>query len=67
MLKIGRRIHELHQDGQNDWPGDSKIKEIFLVLEENSRKKEELKSLMEERQSRLRERVQKLRDKASSP
>jgi hypothetical protein len=66
MLKIGRRIHELHQDGQNDWPGDSKVKEIFQVLEENSRKKEELQSLMQERKDRYREKVQKLRDKGSS-
>jgi hypothetical protein len=66
MLKIGRRIHELHQDGQNDWPGDSEVKEILQVLEESSRKKEELKSLLQERQSRFREKVQKLREKASS-
>ncbi|UCG22214.1 MAG: hypothetical protein JSU80_06460 [Deltaproteobacteria bacterium] len=66
MLKIGRRIHELHQDGRNDWPGDSEVKEILQVLEESSRKKEELKSLLQERQSRFREKVQKLREKASS-
>jgi hypothetical protein len=66
MLKMGRRIHELHQDGQNDWAGDSKVKEILQVLEENSRKREELKSRLQERKDRYREKVQKLRDKASS-
>jgi hypothetical protein len=65
MLKMGRRIHELHQDGQNDWSGDSKVKEILQVLEQSSRKKEELKSLLQKREDRFREKVQKLREKAS--
>jgi hypothetical protein len=63
MSKMGRRIYELHQDGQNDWSGDSKVKEILQVLEENSRKKEELKSRLQEREDRYREKVQKLKDK----
>jgi hypothetical protein len=63
MLKMGRRISELHQDGQNDWSGDGKVKEILQVLEENSRKKEELKSRLQEREDRYREKVRKLRDK----
>jgi hypothetical protein len=63
LLKMGRRIHELHQDGQNDWAGDSKVKEILLVLEESSRKTEELKSRLQERKDRYREKVQKLRGK----
>ena len=67
MLKMGRRINELHQDGQNDWAGDSKVKEILHVLEESSRKTEELKSRLQERKDRYREKVQKLREKASSP
>jgi hypothetical protein len=57
----------LHQDGQNDWAGDSKVKEILQVLEESSGKREELKSRLQERKDRYREKVQKLRDKASSP
>ena len=67
MLKMGRRIHELHQDGQNDWAGDSKVQEILQVLEESGRKREELKSRLQERKDRYREKVQKLRDKVSSP
>ena len=66
ILKIGRRIHELYQDGQNDWSGDRKVKEILQVLEESSRKEEELKSRLQQRQDLFRERVQKLREKASS-
>ena len=66
MVKIGRRIHELHQEGQNDWSGDSKVKESLQVLEESRGKKEELKSRLQERKDRYREKVQKLRDRASS-
>jgi hypothetical protein len=66
MLKMGRRIHELHQDGQNDWSGDSKVKEILQVLEQGNRKQEELKSLSQKNKDRFREKVQKLREKASS-
>jgi hypothetical protein len=63
MLKMGRRIYELHQDGQNDWSGDSKVKEFLQVLEEKSRKKEELKSRLREREDRYREKVRKLKGK----
>jgi ABC-type uncharacterized transport system ATPase component len=66
MLKMGRRIHELHQDGQNDWAGDSKVQEILQVLKESGRKREELKSRLQERKELFKEKVQKLRDKASS-
>jgi hypothetical protein len=66
MLKMGRRIHELHQDGQNDWSGDSKVKEILQVLEERRQMKEDLKSRLQGSKDRYREKVQKLRDKASS-
>jgi hypothetical protein len=66
MLKMGRRIDELHQDGKNDWAGDSKVKEILQVLEESRRKREELKSHLQERKELFKEKVQKLRDKASS-
>jgi len=66
MLKMGRRIHELHQDGQNDWSGDSKVKEILHGLAESSGKKEELKTLLQKREDRFREKVQKLKEKASS-
>ena len=65
LLKMGRRIHELHQEGQNDWTGDSKVKEILQVLEESSRKTEELKSHLQERKDRYREKVQKLREKGN--
>jgi len=65
LLKMGRRIYELHQGDHNDWPGDSKVKEIIVVLEENSRKREELKSRLQEREDRFREKVQKLREKGS--
>jgi hypothetical protein len=63
MLNMGRRIHELHQDGQNDWSGDSKVKEILQILEESRQKKEELQSRLQKSRDRYREKVQKLRDK----
>jgi hypothetical protein len=66
MMKMGRRIHELHQEGQIDWSEDSTVKAILQVLEEKSRKKEELQIRMQERKDRYREKVQKLREKASS-
>ena len=65
MLKMGRRIHELHRDDQKDWSGDSKVKEILQALEESSRKKEELQSRLQEKEDRYREKVQKLRSKVS--
>ena len=67
MLKMGRRIHELHRDDQKDWSEDSKVKEILQALEESSRKKEELQSRLQERENRYREKLKKLRDKRSSP
>ena len=66
MMKMGRRIYELHQEGQSDWSEDSEIKAILQVLEEKSRKKEELRTRRQERKDRYREKVQKLREKASS-
>ena len=66
MMKMGRRIHELHQEGQSDWSEDSQVKAILQVLEEKSRKKEELRTRMQERKDRYREKVQKLREKTSS-
>jgi hypothetical protein len=65
ILKMGRRVFELHQKGQNDWSEDSEIKAILQVLEEKSRKKEELRTRMQERKGRYREKVQKLRVKES--
>jgi hypothetical protein len=65
LLQMGRRIHELHKDGQNDWAEDSKVMEILQVLEENSRKREELKSRLQEREDRFREKVQKLKEKGT--
>ena len=67
LLKMGRRIHELHRDDQKDWSEDSKVKEILQALEESSRKKEELQSRLQERENRYREKLKKLRDKRSSP
>jgi len=66
LLKMGKRIQELHQSGQNDWAGDSKVKEILQVLEDASRKREELKSRLRKREDRFKEKVQKLREKGSS-
>lgn len=66
MMKMGRRIHQLHQEGQSDWSEDSMVKAILQVLEEKSRKKEALQIRMQERKDRYREKVQKLREKASS-
>ena len=63
LLKMGRRIHELHRDDQKDWSEDSKVKEILQALEESSRKKEELQSRLQEREDRYRERIQKLKDR----
>ena len=60
---MGWRIYELHEDGQNLWSRDSKVKEILQVLEEKSRKEEELKSRLQEREDRYRKKVQKLRGK----
>ncbi|MCG6916501.1 MAG: hypothetical protein LJE89_03035 [Deltaproteobacteria bacterium] len=65
LLKMGRRIQELHQTGENDWPGDSKVEEIIQELEDCSRKREELKSRLQERQDRFREKVRKLKEKES--
>jgi hypothetical protein len=65
MMKMGRRIYELHQEGQSDWSEDSQVKAILQVLEEKSRKKEELRTRMQERKDRYREKVQKLRAKES--
>ena len=65
LLKMGRRIQELHQTGESDWPGDSKVKEIIQELEDSSRKREELKSRLQERQDRFREKVQKLKEKGT--
>ena len=65
MLKMGRRIHELHRDDQKDWSEDSKVKEILQALEESSGKKEELQSRLQERENRYREKIKKLRDKRS--
>jgi hypothetical protein len=65
MLKMGRRIRALHQDNQNDWSGDGKVKEILQVLEESSRKQEKLKSLLHERKDRFREKVRKLKEKGT--
>ena len=65
LLKMGRRIQELHQTGENDWPGDSKVEEIIHELEDCSRKREELKSRLQERQDRFREKVRKLKEKES--
>jgi small-conductance mechanosensitive channel len=65
LVKIGRRIQELHQSGESDWPGDSKVKEIIQELEDSSRKREELKSLLQERKDRFREKVQKLKEKGA--
>ena len=65
MLKMGRRIHELHRDDQKDWSGDSKVKEVLQTLQESSRKKEELQSRLQEKEDRYREKVQKLRSKVS--
>lgn len=65
LLKLGRRIQELHLSGENDWPGDSKVKEIIQELEDCNRKKEELKSHLQERQDRFREKVRKLKEKAT--
>jgi hypothetical protein len=65
LLQMGRRIHELHQDGQNDWAGDSKVMEILQALEEGSRKREELKSRLQEREDRFRQKVQKLKEKGT--
>ena len=65
MLKMGRRIHELHRDVQKDWSGDSKVKEVLQTLQESSRKKEELQSRLQEKEDRYREKVQKLRSKVS--
>ena len=67
LLKMGRRIHELHRDDQKDWSEDGKVKEILQALAESSRKKEELQSRLQEREDRYREKIQKLRDKRSSP
>jgi hypothetical protein len=63
ILKIGRRIYELHEDDQNDWSADSKVKEILQVLERNSRKKEELQSRLQDTADRYKEKVRKLKDK----
>jgi hypothetical protein len=63
MMKMGRRIHELHQEGQTDWSEDSKVKAILQVFEEKSRKKEELRVRLQERKDRYREKVQKLKAK----
>lgn len=65
LLKLGRRIQELHQTGVNDWPADSKVKEIIQELEDCSRKREELKSHLQERQDRFREKVRKLKEKGT--
>ena len=65
LLKMGRRIHELHRDDQKDWSEDSKVKEILQALEESSGKKEELQSRLQERENRYREKIKKLRDKRS--
>lgn len=66
MLRMGRRIQELHQSGQNAWSEDNKVKEILQILENNTRKKEELLSRLQEKKDRYREKVKKLRDKATS-
>ena len=66
VLKLGRRIYELYQEDQRDWPEDVKVKEIFVTLEKSGRKDQELKSQVQERDNRYREKVQRLRQKASS-
>jgi hypothetical protein len=66
LVKMGRRIHELHQDGQNDWAGDSQVMEILQLLEQSSRKREELKSRSQEREDRFRDKVQKLKEKGTA-
>ena len=62
---MGRRIQELHQTGDNDWPGDSKVKEIIQELEDCNRKREELKSRLRDRQDRFRDKVRKLKEKGT--
>jgi hypothetical protein len=63
MMKMGRRIHQLHQEGQSDWSEDSNVMAILQVLEEKNRKKEELQARLQERKERYREKVQKLKAK----
>lgn len=66
-LKLGQRIYELYQEDQQDWPEDTKVKEVFATLEESGRKAQELKSRLLERDDRYKENVQRMRDKASAP
>ena len=66
-LKLGQRIYELYQEDQQDWPGDTRVKEVFATLEESGRKAQELKSRLLERDDRYKENVQRMRDKGSAP
>ena len=63
MMKMGRRIYELHQEGQGEWSEDSNVKAILQVLEENNQKKGELQARLQERKDRYREKVQTLKAK----
>lgn len=67
VLKLGQRIYELYQEDQQDWPEDTRVKEVFATLEESGRKAQELKSRLLERDDRYKENVQRMRDKASAP
>lgn len=63
LLKLGRRIRNLHQEGLSDWSEDSGVKEILQVLEELRERTEELISRLQEGKDRYREKIQKIRDK----
>ena len=64
LLRLGRRIQELHQEGQSDWTEDSEVKDILKLLEESSGKREELESRLEERVNRYKENIHRIKDKA---
>ena len=66
LLKLGRRIQVLHQEGQRDWIEDIEVKDILKVIEESSGKREELESLLQERENRYKENVQRIKDKAAN-
>ena len=66
LLRLGRRIQELHQEGQKDWTEDIEVKDILKLLEESSGKREELESRLAELVNRYKEKVQRIKDKAAS-
>ena len=65
LLRLGRRIQELHQEGQRDWTEDIEVEDILKLLEESSGKREELDSRLEELVNRYKEKVQRIKDKAA--